>query len=242
MRVNFLEMHSWRDLIRSMYMSKRHWDCDKEHELEEICRKSTDHSGRIKEDAPEEFWSEVNKALAIGQKHTTLLRMLDISVYVQGLHRGAMDDFDSHAKRLESRIIRSSTRLGFFDPEEQSDWYRGKILTLGMAEVVTGTFLPKSVILGENEYIRVGGGYVKKGLEKDKDVLRGLLPLSIPCDFTFKCNLTEFAHIYRERGSSANGANGTAAPELQEMVEWIATRLEEWCPTINREYLLSVRQ
>ena len=65
--------------------------------------------------------------------------------------------------------------------------------------------------------------------------------LSIPMNFTFKVNLVELAHIYRERGKAENGANGKAAPELQEMIEMLMDELQKYLPMVTREYLLGIR-
>ena len=59
-------------------------------------------------------------------------------------------------------------------------------------------------------------------------------------NFTFKVNITELAHIYVERGSKDCGAHGTAAPELQIMIEDLINQIESWYPGINRELLLKI--
>ncbi len=53
-------------------------------------------------------------------------RFLDFSFTVYNLHRAGQDDLDSHAKRMENRIIRSSTRLADFAAGEMSDYYKGQ--------------------------------------------------------------------------------------------------------------------
>ena len=64
-------------------------------------------------------------------------------------------------------------------------------------------------------------GYILKGMEKSKDVKRGLYMLSIPSDFIFRIQLTEFAHIYKERN-----IKGTANPELKQAVESMTDQLQ----------------
>ena len=62
-------------------------------------------------------------------------------------------------------------------------------------------------------------------------------------NFTFKINIVEFAHVYIERGKSKkNGglAHGTAAPELQDMIENLVDQIHEWYPQIDRKFLLEV--
>lgn len=115
MKVTLTEMHSIRDAIRTMYMSKRTWNREIEQQLKEMVDHCTDRYGRPL-DSPEDdelkikFDKEVAKLLKWGQKHITMLRFEDISVVVEGLHRGATDDLDSHAKRMDNRIIRSRDR------------------------------------------------------------------------------------------------------------------------------------
>ena len=61
--------------------------------------------------------------------------------------------------------------------------------------------------------------------------------LSIPSNFIFRCSLTEFAHIYKERREQ-----GTANPEVKQAVEMMVNQLEEAsCGYINREYLMKVK-
>ena len=66
--------------------------------------------------------------LRMGRRHITVLRFIDISIMTEGIHRGGQDDIDSHVKRFENKVIRSSTRLAEFN-NEKSDYYEGKIMT-----------------------------------------------------------------------------------------------------------------
>ena len=252
MDVRITEMHSIRDAIRSMYFSKRSWSRQKEFEIIEAVTESTYRDGQphyyifdknhnALTPAQERFVDMVSKLFKWGQKHTTMLRFIDVSCVVDNLHRGAVDDFDSHAKRLENRIIRTSTRLSDYESGEMSDWYKEKILTTDMVLNDLGINLPDEVTHNGKEYVRSVNGYVLKGMEENKDVKRGLYMLSIPMSFSFKVNLVELAHIYRERGSKEGGANGTAAPELQEMMEKLMDELQRWYPMLTREYLLGIR-
>ena len=124
MKVMLTEMHSIRDSLRTMYMSKRTWNQELEKQLKEMVDHCTDRYGKPLDYLPEDdelkikFDKEVAKLLKWGQKHITMLRFEDISVVVEGLHRGATDDLDSHAKRMDNRIIRSSTRLADYHEGE----------------------------------------------------------------------------------------------------------------------------
>ena len=243
MKVYLTEMHSILDSIRTMYMSKRSWSLEKENEIKKIIEKSTDrygepyHAGTVDE---EQFEKEVDKLFKWGKKHITMLRFLDCSVIVEGLHRGGTDDFDSHAKRLENRIIRSSTRLADYSSEEMSDWYKGKIVPTDVALAYIGINTPEEIEYDGGIYVRSTNGYIKKGLENNRDVKRGLYMLSLPMTFTFKVNIIELAHIYKERGSKEGGAHGTAAPELQDMIENLVDQVNSWYPQITRDLLLSI--
>lgn len=240
MEVILIEMHSIQDAIRTMYMSKRSWSKEKERWLDELCEKSTDRWGRPLTHHPEEFDKECAKVFRWGQKHTTMLRFLDISVIVEGLHRGATDDLDSHAKRMDNRIIRSSTRLADYSSNEVSDWYKDKILPYDAVFDGLEVDLPDRFEYGGVPYVRTANGYIREDLKDNRDVKRGLYMLSIPMTFTFKVNIIELAHIYRERGSKEGGAHGTAAPELQEMIENLIDQVNNWYPWITREWLLGV--
>ncbi len=192
-----------------------------------------------------EFNNVLSKLFKFGKHHITMLRFLDVSVVVEGLHRGATDDLDAHAKRMDNRIIRSSTRLANYQLGEMSEWYEGKIIPTDMALKILSNELPEEIEYKGNTYIRAVNGYILKGEENKNDVKRGLYMLSIPMNFTFKINITELAHVYIERGmSKKNGglAHGTAAPELQEMIEDLVDQISEWYPQITREFLLEVEQ
>ena len=242
MNIILSSMHSIQDAIRTMYMSKRSWTPEKEAWLRDLCDASTDRHGKPLPDCPEEFKVECAKLFKWGQKHITMLRFLDLSVIVEGLHRGATDDFDAHAKRLENRIIRSSTRLADYTLGEMSDWYKGKIIPYDMAFDMLGIDnLPASIRADNDiEYVRTTNGYIRADLANNRDVKRGLYMLSIPMTFTFKVNVVELAHIYRERGMKSGGAHGTAAPELQEMMEKLMDQVGKWYPWITREWLLTI--
>lgn len=180
----------------------------------------------------------LNKLFKWGARHITMLRFIDLSFTVYNLHRGAQDDFDAHAMRLNNRIIRSSTRLANFQQNEMSDFYRGKIIPTDQALAILGITTPEEIEVDGNTYVRGTNGYILKGHEDDKDYKRGLYMLSIPSCFIFRVQLTEFAHIYRERN-----IHGTANPELKVAVEDMADAI--YCATdgyVTRDLLLNIRQ
>lgn len=159
--------------------------------------------------------------------HTTIGRFLDISCTVEGLHRGATDDFDAHACMLDNRIVRMSTRTNSPDSLVLSDFYKDKVIPVTEA----GLNLPETIGKNGSKYYLSRFGYVKEEYLKDYDVLRGLTPLGISNVFTFKCNITNWAHIVKLR------RNGThAAPELQEMIEAINAKILEMEPCLNSDF------
>ena len=169
--------------------------------------------------------------------HITMGRFIDLSFTVYGLHRAGQDDLDAHAMRMNNRIIRSSTRLADFKHGEMSTYYQDKIVPTDVALVYLGIISPDEIEYNGKTYVRAVNGYVLKGMENNKDVKRGLYMLSIPSNFIFRINLTEFAHVYKERREQ-----GTANPEVKQAVEMMVDQLEEAsCGYINRGYLMKVK-
>lgn len=244
MRVYLKSIESMEDAIRTLYMSKRTWTPELDNHIRDMVSACTDRYGiPIKSGSSElnkEFDETVGKVIKYGKRHITMLRFLDFTVVVEGLHRGATDDFDAHAKRLENRIIRTSTRLSTYSADEMSDWYKDKIIPTDMALARMGIVLPESISLDGKEYVKSENGYILDEFKNDRDVKRGLYMLSLPMNFTFKVNATEFAHIYKERGSKDGGAHGAAAPELQEMIESLADQIENCYPQLNRDLWLEI--
>ena len=164
-------------------------------------------------------------------------RFLDFSFTVYGMHRAGQDDLDSHAKRMENRIIRASIRLADFSQGEMSEFYEGKIIPTDAALAILGITAPDELEFHGQTYVKSVNGYILKGMEDNRDVKRGLYMLSIPSNFIFKMNLTEFAHLYKERNR-----DGTANPEVKACVEMAVDQLEQasW-GYINRELLLAIK-
>lgn len=232
------------DAIVSMYMSKRTWTRELEERIRDAAFSSTNRKGGIVKPEllgahtePYDFFlGELNKVVKWGKRHMTMLRFIDISVTVEGMHRAGQDDVDSHAKRFDNRIIRSSTRLAKFTEGEMSDYYRGKILPTDVALAALGIVTPEKIEYEGKMYIKTVNGYVLEGMENSKDVLRGLYMLSIPSNFIFKCQLTEWAHVYKERN-----ANGTANQEVKDFCEAVCDQLEAAVPQFNRELLNTIQ-
>ena len=217
------------DSLVSLLMSKRSWTREKEMEIREKVKAATDENGFLT-DRSEDFAKDLAKLKKYGIEcgHTTLLRFIDLSFTVEGLHRGAQDDFDSHAKRLDSRIVRASTRLGNFDEGEMSDFYKDKILFDETVAKIVGIELPETVEKDGVKFVKTAFGYVREDLKDDKDAKRGLYPLSIPSNFIFKVQYPELCHIVQHRDK-----NSFANPELKEMIEMLKSEVTEKFPLLG---------
>lgn len=238
MNIYLNEINGIPDAIVSMYMSKRSWTREREEEVRNVCRQVLDHTGRIRADADPELLETFQKWLDTlikwGWKHTTMLRFIDLSITVEGLHRAGQDDWDAHAKRFDNRIIRSSTRLASFQ-YEMSQWYQDKIIPTDLALKRLNIDLPQEITVDGERYVKGVNGYIKEEYSENPDVKRGLYMLSIPSNFIFKVNLTEWAHVYKER-REGGGAN----PEVKQCCESIATQLENCHKQFNRELFMKI--
>lgn len=223
------------DAIVSTLMSKRSWTREKENDVRAICERVIDRTGRfygyefIESEDICKYDRWLDSVLKIGWKHITILRYIDISVTVNGLHRGGQDDWDSHAKRFDNRIVRSSTRLSKFG-NEKSEWYKDKIITDDEAFEYLHIVMPNKITKDGVTYVKTVNGYVREDLKSDNDTLRGLYMLSIPSDFAFKINLTEWSHVYKMRNEMS-----TANPEVKICCEEIARQITEIQPKFNKE-------
>lgn len=225
------------DAIVAMYFSKRSWTREKEEEIRGICYWSTNLiDGSLAGGSDPEFTHWMNTLCKWGRVHPTLLRFIDISVTVDGLHRAGQDDWDSHAKRFDNRIIRASTRLADFKANEMSDYYKGKIIPTDAALALMGVNTPEEFDYEGQTYVKSVNGYILKGMENNRDVKRGLYMLSIPSAFIFKINLTEWSHVWKERN-----AIGSAHPEVKECCEAIAEQLEQMHEQFNRDLWYAIR-
>lgn len=260
MDIPYLRITGWGGAIRSMYMSNKNYTAELEEKLlrcEEaynayntiepykpcdsnlqvrlennyICMTETMYGDNAKW-----FENEINKVIKIGKRHITLLRYVDVEWVVDGLHRGAQDDFDSHAERFDNRIVRMSTRTNNDDKlAEISDWYKGKILTFqDLSDIFN---MPEEVEKDGVIYTRTPFGYIQKdviGTPIERDVRRGLVPLAVSSTFIVKCQITELCHVYRERNR-----NGNAAPELKDMIEMVVEKISEQYPVLNRDFFIN---
>ena len=237
MKVYLNEINGLWAAIDAMYFSKRTWSRAEEIKLIAAYEANYDKHGKLRyNELDPEFKKLVDNLFKWSTSHITLAKFLDFSFTVEGLHRGAQDDFDSHAKRLDNRIVRSSTRLSKFG-NEKSEWYEGKILTTDEALELLGMPKPSEIMMADGTtYVACTNGYVREDLKDDKDVLRGLYMLSIPSNFIFKCNGTEFAHIINERDIDSN-----AAPELQLMIEECKRLIVEQIPQYTTDWCRKVK-
>lgn len=238
MKVYLNEITGIAGAITSLYMSKRTWTREKEEEIRQVCRMVNNHRGQYVGDEAwynEKYEEYVGKLLKYGRLHTTLLRFINLDVTVEGLHRAGQDDWDSHARRFDNRIVRSSTRLATFN-YEMSDYYKGKIIPTDKALQDLGLPIPDSITVDGKRYVKTVNGYILEEFADDKDVKRGLYMLSIPSNFIFQVNFAELAHVYRMRNKNS-GAN----PEVQELSESLIKQVCEFQPMVTREYILSVQ-
>lgn len=241
MNIPYLKITGWGGAIRSMYMSNKHYTPELEIKLRRCEEAYESYNGsNISEtlyaDDVNWFENEINKVIKIGKRHITLLRYVDVEWVVDGLHRGAQDDFDAHAERFDNRIVRMSTRtINDGKLAEISDWYKGKILTFqDMTELFN---LPEEVEKDGVIFARTPFGYIRKetiGSLEERDVRRGLIPLAVASTFIVKCQLTELCHVFRERNR-----DGNASPELKIMMEDAVKKISEKYPELDRDFFLN---
>lgn len=250
MEIYLNRIDGWDDAILSMFYSKRTVTREMEEDIRYktyLCTNDNPRLGVIgalqfsedyvDNDIEADMKKWLNSLFKWAWSHITMGRFLDLSFTVYGMHRAGQDDLDAHAKRMDNRIIRSSTRLADFKSGEMSEYYQGKVIPTDAALAVLGIITPDEIEYEGQTYIKGVNGYILKGMENNKDVKRGLYMLSIPSNFIFRINLTEFAHVYKERREQ-----GTANPEVKRAVEMMVDQLQEAsCGYINREYLMKVK-
>lgn len=232
------------DAIVTMFLSKHTLTKELEDHIREVCSRVLDRKGRYTNNCSKEDFEEFNdwllKLTKWGKNHITMLRFIDISCTVYGLHRAGQDDWDAHACRFNNRIIRNSSRFANIKDESKlqnmSDYYADKVLTTDAVLDILDIEMPKTIHHDGKTYVRGFNGYIVEGMENNQDVKRGLYNLGFPSDFIFKVNLTEFAHVYKERN-----ANSGANPEVKQCCEMIADELESFQPLFNRELLLGIK-
>ena len=236
MNVYLNEINGLWNAIDSMFMSKRSWTWEREEHIKALYAEYYNRWGMKIKEPDGEMLDLMNKLFKWAPQHITMGRFIDFSFTVEGIHRGAQDDFDSHAARFDNRIIRSSTRLASYGAEK-SDWYQDKIITTDEVVDKLGVTLPDRIVSPEGvSFVRAVNGYVREDLQNSKDATRGLLMLSIPSNFIVKCNCTQFAHIVQQRDNQSH-----AAPELKECVESMMAQINAQIPQLDRAYFHSVR-
>lgn len=247
MEVYLNRIDGWDDAILTMFYSKRTVTRELENEIRLMTYLATVHDprdgviGRIAETQNCEVWDKVSdwldKLMKWAPKHITMGRFLDFSFTVYGMHRAGQDDWDAHAKRMENRVIRSSTRLADFSAGEMSEYYQGKIIPTDLALAIMGLTKPDELEYDGKTYVSSVNGYVLKGHENNRDVKRGLYMLSIPSNFIFKINLTEFAHVYKERNET-----GGANPEVKIGCEDMLRQLQKnSVGYLNRDLMMRIQ-
>lgn len=239
MKVTVNSITGFEDTFAAMYISKRTWTPELDKEIRDTCNQVLDARGNIKDNADAKLVEKFNKwlgmALKMGRKHITILRFINISLMTEGMHRGGQDDIDAHAKRFDNRIIRSSTRLATFDQDEFSSFYSDKVMTLNAALKFLGINIPKTFEKDGVTYVSTPNGYVKQEYENNKDVRRGLYMLGIPSNFVSQINLTEWAHVFKERNQ-----NGGANPEVKQWAEMVTEQITLMHHQITRDVVLSI--
>lgn len=224
------------DAIVSMFMSHRSWTRELELHIYDVCGKVLNRNGSLKEydeslhDEFEEFHTWMTRLLKWGWKHITMLRFIDFTITVEGLHRAGQDDWDAHAKRFDNRIIRNSTRTKQSDFQyEMSSYYQDKVMPTDIAAQLLNISLPETMNYDGKTYVKAVNGYILEECKDNPDVKRGLYMLSIPSNFIFKVNLTEWAHVYKLRNSTSN-----ANPEVRQCCEMIADQLTQYHKEFDR--------
>lgn len=238
------------DALVSMMMSNRVWTKEREDEVREMCSICTDDAGALKKiinnsnsarllnEEIAKLSKKIDSLVKIGKRHITLLRFIDFSFTVNGLHRAGQDDWDAHAYRFNNRIVRASSRQqrNPVKTEDKSDWYKGKILSTDEMLEKCNIDIPKEVELDGQKFVKVMNGYAVADLKEDPDVLRGLWMQSWPSIFIFKVNLVDWCHVYQERNSEGN-----AHPEVKMLAESCAATITAAIPQFNRELFMEVK-
>ena len=237
MKVYLNEISGMADALVSMYMSKRTWTPELDRQIRVDYEKYFHGSAYTCKNEFERTEKRIESFCKYAWMHTTMLDFVTISATVEGIHRAGQDDWDAHACRFNNRIIRASTRLADFSEGEMSDFYKGKIIPTDVAiEEIMNSHLPDAIEKDGQSYVKTVNGYIRKDLKDNRDVKRGLYMESIPSNFIFKCNMAQWAHVYRLRNKS-----GTANPEVKQLAEMLQDEIEKQMPWFNREFLAKVQ-
>lgn len=239
MRVQLNSITNIDDALITMYFSRGTWDWDLDKSVRLIVKSCTDRYGRYVPSSSFIDNDKYNKTmttwLKYAPRHSTMASFIGLSFTVEGLHRAGQDDWDAHAKRMDNRIIRQSTRLGTLPEDAKSDFYKDKILTYHEAMAILGIETPDEIEHDGKTYVKVHDGYVLKGMEKNRDAHRGLYHLAFPSNFTFEINLAQFAHVYRLRNDK-----GGANPEVKQLAEQCMSLITAAQPLLTRDVVMSI--
>lgn len=236
MKVYLNEISGMADALVSMYMSKRTWTPELDAQIRTDYEKYFHGSVYTCKNETERTEKRIKTFCKYAWEHTAMLDFVTISATVEGIHRAGQDDWDAHACRFNNRIIRASTRLADFKEGEMSDFYKGKIIPTDVAiEEIMNSHLPDAIEKDGQCYVKTVNGYILEELKNDRDVKRGLYMESIPSNFIFKCNMAQWAHVYRLRNK-----NGTANPEVKQLAEMLQDEIEKQMPWFDREFLAKV--
>ena len=96
--------------------------------------------------------------------------------------------------------------------------------------------MKESIEVNGTTYVYTTNGYVREDLKDNKDALRGLYTLDIPSNFIFKVNLTELAHVIKERDINSN-----ANPEVKELAEAIKQQINDWYSQIDTQLFYDIK-
>lgn len=240
MKVILNSILGFEDAIEAMFFSKRNWTLELHKNVVTVCDALLTRQGTYLDNVSDsqnyiQFNEWFDMVCRMTKKHITVGRFIDFSFTVIGLHRGGQDDWDAHAKRFDNRIIRNSTRLAEYG-NEKSDFYKDKILTTDEVLDILEIKKPNEIIFNSKTYVKTSNGYILEEYKDNKDVKRGLYMLSIPSNFIFKINLTEFSHVYKERNEL-----GTANPEVKECAEQCLALLNKGHSQFNRDLMFAIQ-
>lgn len=267
MKVTITSIAGFAEAFESMYISKRNWTESNAKNIRRICHQIENNiqtmiNGEnivsafysMSDDDIEIFKDMIQKFKNISKKHITLGRFIDVTIMTEGIHRGAQDDIDSHARRFENRIVRSSTRLANFNQDEFSSYYSDKVMTTDNMLLNMNKMLPDTIVETKsgdfianynyngglddiaNIWMKTPNGFCKREYYDNKDVRRGLYMLGIPSNFISKINITEFAHVYKLRNN-----NGSANPEVKQWAETVMNQIYTLTSHyIDRDYIMSI--
>lgn len=258
MEFKLIEITGLAQAITTLKISRRHYDVGEHARIMDYVYRVTNPAGFIMHAATEasasipsvkafnytrdEVLKELNKVAkygaGVGQEawkddgHDTLLKYITFTFTTVGLHRGAQDDLDAHAKRFNSRIVRESTRGkgAYGDGELKSDWYKDTTRSVAdMYRTIQGEEPPAQYTDQDGvSWTFTSNGYVRSdliGSEDQGDYERGNYPMSFPSTAIWQIDLYELRHVYMRRNKFTH-----ASPELRQGIESLADQIEEAIP------------